>query len=151
MQQQSPSSSSGAVVVTLPRECGIAAPITRGAHYVAHISTLIYTAAVTLDLAALESVMRDAYRKSLHAASPRAFALELQCMSVDAMEFRVVRDVPYSADASVFAVKQKPATSDAGCITRFLTPTQRRQRAGVATMAALGKMPPTRRHTFLSK
>ncbi len=122
----------------------------------------MYTAAVTLDL--VEQLMRDAYRKSDGGCvSPRAFALELQCVSVKAMKFLVVCDVPYSVDAFVFAIKNELAASNTGCITRFLAPKKplqqrrpqpptRAQRTGaMATTANKKPLNNKRKFAFLSK
>ncbi len=111
---------SDVVVVVLPRERGIEAPIVRGTRYEVHISPLLYSGAVTLDKDELERAMRVAYQNR---TATHAFVLELKCTSADAMEFRMCGDVPHSFDARLFAAKVKPSVLEVGCITHFIATT----------------------------
>ncbi len=97
------------VRVTLPEECKYLIDVQEGRKYIITVAPLMHSRLVLLDTNILEEMMRAAYQAAKSTPAPRVFALRLLCKAAATMQFEVVAEEKYVADATMLTLAPKIA------------------------------------------
>ena len=96
--------------MTLPEECKDLIAVQEGRKYIITVKPLMHSWVVLLVTSMLEDMMRRTYQAAKNTPAPKMFALRLLCKAAATMQFEVLAEETYVADAKMLT--QAPKTAD---------------------------------------
>ncbi len=110
-------------VITLPNDCCHLVKILKHSKYTIHVSGIMQSWAQSVDMDQLRTMMQEAYKTAFGKEPPIKFALLLQCVEPDQMQFAVIKQVPFDYKADVMT-RHEPQVKQTVNITKYMVRTK---------------------------